>query len=248
MDIISTIPLYIFMVSYICTLGLFCIITPILGDRKGIIWWPLSRLWARGFLFTAGVRGISIKNQEALNSISSTILMSNHESHIDPPLLIWIAREKPLRFLTKHTLFYAPVFGLILIAMGHIPVNRSNPQKAFHSLKRAAEKIQKGRVVCIFPEGTRSPDGNLLPFKKGGFITAIQGQIPILPVGLAGTHDIMPKGIICKKKGSVAVVIGAPISTEGFTLDRSSELMEIVKKSLDDLRKEADTIIKTKAL
>lgn len=246
MDLIRTIPLYVFMVSYISTLGLGCIITPLLGDRKGIIWWPLSRLWARGFLYTSGVTEITIKNQEALDSLTSIILMSNHESHIDPPLLIWVSRKNPLRFLTKHTLFYSPIFGLILLSMGHIPVNRSNPQKAFHSLKKAGEKIRKGRTVCIFPEGTRSPDGNLLPFKKGGFITAIQGQIPILPVGIAGTHDIMPKGVICRKKGPVGVVIGNPISTEGFTLERSSELMEIVKNSLNELRAEAVLLIESK--
>lgn len=238
--------------SYLCTFYVFIhlfIITPIFGsltsvtalfDRRGWLWWPLSRLW--GWTLTSVLtQGVKVRGYEHVSVDRGAILMANHTSHIDPPLLICIS-SIPLRFLTKKVLFYFPFFGWAMWMMGHIPVDRRNRDQAFASLRKASKVIAAGRVVAIFPEGTRIKRGQeeLSRFKKGGFVIAVQGGIPIVPVGIAGTRESMQTGWTWVTPKPVKVVFGPPIDTSTYTLETKDALMELVRERMVAVRQEAE--------
>jgi 1-acyl-sn-glycerol-3-phosphate acyltransferase len=117
-------------------------------------------------------------------------------------------------------------------ASGHIIVNRSRHEAAVSELKKAAAKIKKGTPILVFPEGTRSPDHRLGPFKKGGFMLALEAQVPIVPVSIMGTRPMMPKAHYTFKKSDVTIVIGAPLPTEGLGPDDRDRLMELTRRAL----------------
>jgi len=213
------------------------------GDRTGRIWWPVSRFWAYGLVKSGGVTKIRTEGIKRIHDQSyGGVLMSNHASHLDPPMFIYLSKHYPLHFLVKHTLFYFPVFGQSLWAMGHIYVNRSKRADAFQSLDKAAASIAEGKRIYVFPEGTRTNDGSLGPFKKGGFHLAIKAKVPILPAGIAGTFEILPPGIRSKGMGPVAVVFGEPIPTNEYTLENKDELIQRVHSEIQHLKSRADEI------
>ena len=212
-------------------------------DRKGLIWWPVSRFWGATCLAVVS-RDISVRGLEHIQSDKGAILMANHTSHLDPPLLIAISKI-PIRFLTKKVLFYFPFFGWSLWMMGHIPINRSKRSSAFSSLDQAASLIASGRTVAIFPEGTRSDADELNPFKKGGFVIAVKGGIPIIPVGIVGTQKLMPKGWCWMTRGPIRVVLGEPIDTSGYTMENKEELMTLVREKIVEHREEAQKFLES---
>jgi 1-acyl-sn-glycerol-3-phosphate acyltransferase len=116
--------------------------------------------------------------------------------------------------------------------IGYIPIERDSPKKAYRSMLRAAEKVQRGVSVIIFPEGTRSPDGNLQPFKKGVFLIALKSQAPILPIAICGTGKIMPKGDWRAHPGNVKIIIDPAIETAGVPPEKEGELSERVRHTL----------------
>jgi 1-acyl-sn-glycerol-3-phosphate acyltransferase len=115
---------------------------------------------------------------------------------------------------------------------GYISIDRSDRAAAFGSLQQAAEKIRQGVSILIFPEGTRSLDGSLKAFKKGGFVMAIGAGVPIVPVAVRGTYDIMPKHAMLIRPRQVTVDIGEPIATQGFALDSKAALMDGVRNAI----------------
>jgi 1-acyl-sn-glycerol-3-phosphate acyltransferase len=227
--------LHVFVLTPLCA---FAALVASFVDRKGRVWWPISRFWGLTVLWLV-TRKALIRGLDKVNADHGVILMANHTSHLDPPLLIGI-NKIPIRFLTKKILFFFPIFGWAMWMTGHIPINRSNRTRAFSSLDRAAELISAGRLVAIFPEGTRSDTKTLNTFKKGGFVIAVKGRIPIIPVGIAGTQESMPKGWCWMKRGSIRVVFGDPIDTSEYTLERKQELMDRVRTRIIEHRAEAE--------
>jgi 1-acyl-sn-glycerol-3-phosphate acyltransferase len=116
--------------------------------------------------------------------------------------------------------------------IGYIPIERGSPKKAYRSMLQAAEKVRKSVSVMIFPEGTRSPDGNLQPFKKGLFLVALKSQAPILPIAIRGTGKIMQKGGWRIHPGKVDIIIAPPIETAGMPPEREGELSDRVRNTL----------------
>jgi 1-acyl-sn-glycerol-3-phosphate acyltransferase len=213
------------------------------GDKHGRIWWSASRTWARGILAAAGMTELIVKGDEVLYGGDPMIVMSNHESHLDPPSII-LSSDRPIGFLTKQELKWIPVFGWALEATGHVFIDRKNKAQSHASIDRAAGRIADGRCVAVFPEGTRSVDGHLLPFKKGGFVLAAKAQVPIVPVGVAGTGTIFPaKNRYVRGRGAIAVVYGDPIPTTGFTLETKDVLMNEVRDRMVALRDEARLMV-----
>jgi 1-acyl-sn-glycerol-3-phosphate acyltransferase len=200
-------------------------------DRAGRLWWPISQFWAWSITRVLSTR-IHVSGWENISAENGAILMSNHVSHLDPPVLIY-ASDIPTRFLAKKALFYIPFFGWSLWAMGHIAINRRKRGEAFESLKRVSDVIKSGRLVTIFPEGTRGDSDTLQAFKKGGFVIAIQGGIPIIPVGVAGTRAIMPKGWRWFGRGPIEVVFGKAIQTSEYTHDDREALMDRVREGIN---------------
>jgi 1-acyl-sn-glycerol-3-phosphate acyltransferase len=159
--------------------------------------------------------------------------MANHQSNFDIPVLLGHLTVQ-FRWLAKVELFKIPIFGRAMRKAGYISIDRYNRESAFESLKVAANKIKSGVSVLIFPEGTRSRDGKIQPFKKGGFVLAIDSGVPIVPVVINGTQPIMAKGKFRVNTGHVTMAIHKPIDTSAFTRKTKEALMESVRRVICD--------------
>lgn len=188
-------------------------------------YWGNLNLWAAGV--TAQVHGL-----ENLDPSTSYIYAANHQSWFD---IFAMLGKLPVQFrwLAKAELFDVFMLGRAMKAAGYIPIDRSNRREAFASMKLAADRIREGTSVVIFPEGTRSLDGKLQEFKKGGFVLAIQSQHPIVPISISGTHRILPKlGSWRIHSGPVQMTIGRPIHTEGMTVRDRDLLLSRVREAI----------------
>jgi 1-acyl-sn-glycerol-3-phosphate acyltransferase len=190
----------------------------------------VAQSWGRSILWVSGVR-VRVVGAERMDPAAAVICMSNHQSNFDIPVLLGYL-PVPFRWLAKAELFKIPVFGRAMRGAGYIPIDRSDRPAAIASLRQAAAAIRGGVSVVIFPEGTRSPDGTLKPFKKGGFVMAIEAGVPIVPVALRGTFDIMPKNRLLIRPRDVTLTIGAPIATTGYGLHSKEVLMDEVGNAL----------------
>ena len=187
----------------------------------------IGRRWAKILLSLSGVK-IEIVGTENIIAGKPHILMANHQSDFD--ILICMAGI-PVDFIwtAKKELFRIPVFGKAMRASGFIEIDRQDREKAIQSLAQAAAKLQTGISVATFPEGTRSRDGQLLPFKQGMFYLAIQTGIPIVPVTIIGSGKIMSKKSLHVNRGGIIMAIDKPIDVSGYTIETRSALMEKVR-------------------
>jgi 1-acyl-sn-glycerol-3-phosphate acyltransferase len=197
----------------------------------------LARFWANSILWVSRVK-ITVSGAEKLDPHRSYIYMPNHQSNADIPLLLGRLPVQ-FRWLAKAELFRIPIFGRAMRGVGYISIDRSNRKSAFESLKRAARTIREGTSVLIFPEGTRSPDGHILPFKKGGFVLAVDSGVPIVPIIIRGTRDIIPKGHFMIRPAPVTMQILDPVETSRHTRKTKDDLLAHIRSILiDNLEKE----------
>lgn len=185
-----------------------------------------ARIWARVCLWLAGVN-LEISGQDNIPKTGAHIYMPNHQSAFDI-LVLFAGLPDQFRWLAKEELFKIPLFGLCMRQCGYISVDRSNRVKAIKSMKKAAKRIHDGTSVVIFPEGTRSHDGQILPFKKGGFILALQAQVPVVPVAIDGSYRVKPKHGWRIKPGTIRVNILPPVATENRSASERDTVMEEV--------------------
>ena len=164
----------------------------------------------------------------------SVVFCSNHESNVDPPVLFETLHPQ-LHILYKAELHNFPLMGTVFDVGGFVAVDRSDREKAMASIADGARSLQAGNSFLIFPEGTRSRSGALLPFKKGGFIMAIQAQAPIVPVAVRGGRDAMRKGSRIVRPVQVSVRVGEPIPTTGMTLEDRDVLIDRVRAEVQKL-------------
>ena len=199
-------------------------------SRSGDSVHRVGRAWSRCLLALSGVR-VTVTGIERIEAGRSYIFMANHQSNFDIPVLLGYLPVQ-FRWLAKAELFRVPIFGRAMRGAGYISIDRSDRAAAFASLQQAAEKIRQGVSILIFPEGTRSLDGSLKAFKKGGFVMAIGAGVPIVPVAVRGTYDIMPKHGLLIRPRPVVVDIGEPIATQGLALDSKEALMDGVRSAI----------------
>jgi 1-acyl-sn-glycerol-3-phosphate acyltransferase len=164
----------------------------------------------------------------------AVVYCSNHESNVDPAVL-FNELDPMLHVLYKAELHKVPLMGTAFDLGGFVAVDRADRRKSFASVDRAVVSLGQGNSFLIFPEGTRSRTGELLPFKKGGFIMALQAQVPIVPVAVSGGRDSMRKGSGIVRPVKVTVRLGAPIPTAGLTVDDRDVLIERVRTAVQGL-------------
>ena len=197
--------------------------TAFFDERAG---YRLCQLWARINLFACGVK-VHGRRETPLDPSGSYVFMSNHKSQFDILAVTTALAEFQLRWVAKRELTRVPVFGWVLRNTGHIIIDRSDHEQAVASLRAAHDKMADGVSVIIFPEGTRArPEAPLLPFKKGGFMMALETGFPIVPVVVRGSAAVLPSNSVWIQPGEIEVVVGAPIPVEGLTRD---ELMGRVR-------------------
>ncbi len=158
--------------------------------------------------------------------------MANHQGAFD---IFALLAYLPIHFkwLAKEELFRIPIFGWAMGAAGYISIDRRGKKKALESIENAVTKIREGASVLIFPEGTRSPDGKIHPFKKGGFTLAIKAGVPIIPISIRGSREVLPRDSFRLKPGEIEIAIGKPISTHDKSMADRDSLMDNVKEAIE---------------
>ncbi len=173
----------------------------------------MGRVWSRLVLLMSRVR-VEVEGLERLPE-GPVIFISNHASQFDIPVLT-ACLPKQFRFVVKQELFKIPLFAMAMRRTGYIPIDRRGGKAALKSLLTAGERLKAGKSLVIFPEGTRSPDGRLRPFKPGAFILAMKMDVPVVPVAINGSHKILPKGSLKIRSGTIGVRIGDPIKPADY--------------------------------
>jgi 1-acyl-sn-glycerol-3-phosphate acyltransferase len=194
-----------------------------------------ARRWSRAVLKLAGV-SVRVEGGENLALDGAFIITANHESWFD----VWaLAGFLPIdaHFAAKKELERVPLFGRAWKACGHISIDRADRATAIESMIQAGVRIKEERLhMVLFAEGTRCPDGVLHPFKKGPFVMAIKGPVPIVPVGIVGSRPIMPKGSSWIRPGAITVRVGEPVSVEGMRHSDRDRLRDLVREAVARLR------------
>jgi len=199
-------------------------------DRKGKVVHYYARLWGKVALLANRVR-VRMEGVEKLRGNGPYIFMSNHQGSYD---IFALLGYLPFQFkwLAKKELFSIPFFGWTMAAAGYISIDREGTRETVEAMNKAAQKIRDGMSVVIFPEGSRSPDGSIQPFKKGGFTLAIKSKIPIIPIAISGSREIMPKDRLTATSGEIRIRMGNPIETRHCSLKDRKFLMEKVSETI----------------
>jgi len=207
---------------------------PFVGKKRAFF--GIGKLWARQQLWLCGAswhsEGWERVPEEIRNGQQSAIFMSNHQSHLDPPLLMG-AIPVPAVYIAKKELMWTPFVGWAALAAGMIFIDRGNSEKAAASLAKAAEQIAKGKNVVIFPEGTRTRDGRIGKFKKGGFGLAVKAGVPIVPLVTIGGWDVFPRGALRMRRGKISVMFGRAVHPNDYPSKEA--LMHAVETQIRDM-------------
>ena len=188
----------------------------------------IARWWGATMLKLAGV-DLEISGKENILTNGPQVFMSNHQSWFDI-FIVLAGISCQFRFIAKKELFDIPVLGGALYKYDAIPIDRKNYISAMRSIDAAARRVRDGKSIMTFPEGTRSADGKVQPFKTGVFHLALRSGVPIVPISICGASDIMPKQSLRVQPDRVRIVIGAPIPVTGFAVENMDDLVERVSR------------------
>ena len=223
---IKTVFLIVWVILDTFVLGIVAIATAFIVRKEDPVH-RIAALWAKLILFASRTR-VTVNGLSNIDASKSYIYMCNHQSNFDIPVLL---AHLPVQFrwLAKAELFKIPIFSHGMRSAGYISIDRFNQASAFESISEAARRIKAGVSVMIFPEGTRSRDSKIRPFKKGGFVLAVDAGVPIIPIVLHGTYSLMPKGKLRIYSGHVHMDIQKPINTSGYTRETKDDLIKRVR-------------------
>jgi 1-acyl-sn-glycerol-3-phosphate acyltransferase len=193
---------------------------------------PIYWVGTRAVFFVAWLVGVRVKVEGREKVPPRPVLfLANHTSYVDAAPIVR-ALPRRVAILAKKSLFQIPVIGSAFHSAGFVPVDRQNRETAIESVNRAAEYLKSGTSFLAFPEGTRSFDGRLLPFKKGVFVMAIKAGATIVPVAASGVHTILPKKSMRIRPGRVVVRFGDPIDSSTYTVDQRDKLSDRVRSEM----------------
>jgi 1-acyl-sn-glycerol-3-phosphate acyltransferase len=229
---------YTWAVVWSVLIGLFYLVGAPFDPHA--VWMDLSQqLYSRTMLacFLAPVR---TEGREHIPLGQACVMMADHKSYLDIPASVVALKGMSIRFVAKRELVRIPFLGWALWASHHIKVDRANREQAVNALRQAVERMEKGIALAVFPEGTRSPDQRLLPFKKGGFYVAVDTGYPILPVSIRNSGRILGKKALLPRMGRISVTIHPPITTAGLTRADipalSARVREVILSGLPESR------------
>lgn len=219
---------------YTVVLGIISIPVSLLGD-KGRILHGFARFWSRLIMRTisspAKVRGL-----EAIDTSKPYVYAVNHASALDIPVL-YVYLPFEFRIAFKKELLAYPIVGWHLRRSGQICVDQQNPARSISSIRAALKSLKSGLPLVIFPEGGRTPDGEIKPFLPGALFLAIKAQVDIVPVALVGTFELLPMNTYHIKCRPLQMRVGHPISTSGYTVRNMDALSDRVHAAVEDLYK-----------
>ncbi|HVR28639.1 MAG TPA: lysophospholipid acyltransferase family protein [Thermoanaerobaculia bacterium] len=207
--------------------GVAAIVASWIPPRRRFVF-PVARAWARGLLLASGV---AVRVARTASLPSSVVFMANHQSLYDIAVML-VSVPVPIRFLAKRSLFRIPVFGWALGAAGFVPIDRVDRSRAREAFQLALDTLEGGVAIVIYPEETRSLDGRIRPFRRGGFLMALKAHAPIVPVGIRGTLRVRPKGRFLVEPAQVEVAFGDPIDGARWGVRRIDGLIEQVEEEV----------------
>ncbi len=211
---------------------LWALVIPIFWGSGRAVHFRCAVPWAKVILRVCGIR-VTVRGRENVNPNIPRIYMCNHQSFFDIwTLLAFLPVD--FKFILKQELMNIPLLGPAMRGAGYIGVERKDPRKAVKSIALAAKRIREGASVLIFPEGTRSPDGRLQSFKRGGFNLAFKSGCDIVPVAINGSHRIAKKGSLRINRGSYSLHIGEPIALSGYGKRDIQRLMDDVHEAIGE--------------
>ena len=191
----------------------------------------IASWWGATILKLASVK-LEVVGEKNLITNGPQLFMANHQSWFDI-FIVLAGIPCQFRFLAKKELFEKPIFGAALYRYQAIPIDRKNFVSAMRSIEAAARQVKAGRSVMTFPEGTRSRDGQIQPFKKGVFHLALRAGVPVVPITIIGAAEIMPKKSLRVKAGRrVRVVIGEPVPVTDYTVENMDDLLNKVRNDM----------------
>ncbi len=204
-----------------------------LATGNAAILYRVGDLGVRLGLFLSGIT-FTVEGADRIQATRAAVYAVNHASNVEPPILYTALRSvhPRLRILYKAELRKLPVLVRAWDLAGFVPLERGNPDQSLPAIDRAAAALREGASFLIFPEGTRSRTGTLLPFKKGGFIMAMKGQAPIVPVAITGTRNALRKGSFIIRPVQVMIRFGHPVETAGVPAEQRDTLMTAVRQQI----------------
>jgi len=223
------------MSLYVLVIGPPVLLLALLFRRPGLLY-AAGEIGVRLGLFLSGIR-YTVSGAEHIRRQPASVYAVNHASNVEPPVLfLTLSPLFPrLRILYKAELRKLPILTRAFDLAGFIPLERGNRDQSIPAIERAAEALREGNSFLIFPEGTRSRTGELLPFKKGGFVMALKAQAPIVPVAIKGARAAMRKGSPWIQPVTIQVSFGEPIASAGMGIDDRDQLVATVRAEVERL-------------
>lgn len=235
---------YLFKLILLCLLTIpysLLMVTTGMLDWSGRIAYRLARGWSKGVLFLGGIR-VRVSGEDQLDLNQAYVFMANHQSNVDIPVLISALPRFQLRWVAKRELLWVPFFGWGFWGCHMITIDRNSLRDAKSSIQQASRKLADGLSLVVFPEGTRSPDGNLLDFKRGGFVMAQNAGAAVVPITIKGSVNLLHKGSWRLKPGVVEIIISKPLprqATAGDSRALSAQVRRIISADLGSVNNES---------
>jgi 1-acyl-sn-glycerol-3-phosphate acyltransferase len=236
---IRSVATYVAVSLYVLFAASFGMLLEMIFRWKGILY-IFGHGGVRLGLFTAGIT-VRVAGRDNLPLDHAAVYCANHQSNVDPPILFTALHPR------MHIVYKAEINAIPLLARafrhgGFVPIERRNKEAAMRSLEAGAKSIRDGNSFLIFPEGTRSQTGEMLPFKKGGFLMALKAQAPVVPVAISGGRDAMQRGSRIIHPVTISIRVGTPIETAGMQMSDRDALIATVRARIEALLAEGPVV------